>query len=148
MTEVNFYHLQRSSLEQTLPDLLERSLARGWRAVVLSTVEERAEQLAQHLWTWRPDSFLPHGTAKDGHAADQPIWLTAVDERPNDAQVLFLTDGATSARMAEYTRVCDIFDGIDPDAVAAARQRWKAAKEAGLDLTYWQQTDKGWEKKA
>ncbi|MEC4594638.1 DNA polymerase III subunit chi [Nitrospirillum amazonense] len=148
MTEVNFYHLQRSSLEQTLPDLLERSLARGWRAVVLSTVEERAEQLAQHLWTWRPDSFLPHGTAKDGHATDQPIWLTAVDERPNDAQVLFLTDGATSARMAEYTRVCDIFDGIDPDAVAAARQRWKAAKEAGLDLTYWQQTDKGWEKKA
>ncbi|MDZ5648497.1 DNA polymerase III subunit chi [Nitrospirillum sp. BR 11828] len=148
MTEVNFYHLQRSSLEQTLPDLLERSLARGWRAVVLSTVEERSEQLAQHLWTWRPDSFLPHGTAKDGHAADQPIWLTAVDERPNDAQVLFLTDGATSTRMAEYTRVCDIFDGIDPDAVAAARQRWKAAKEAGLDLTYWQQTDKGWEKKA
>ncbi|TWB18511.1 DNA polymerase III chi subunit [Nitrospirillum amazonense] len=148
MTEVNFYHLQRSSLEQTLPDLLERSLARGWRAVVLSMVEERAEQLAQHLWTWRPDSFLPHGTAKDGHAADQPIWLTAVDERPNDAQVLFLTDGATSARMAEYTRVCDIFDGIDPDAVAAARQRWKIAKEAGLDLTYWQQTDKGWEKKA
>ncbi|ASG22835.1 DNA polymerase III subunit chi [Nitrospirillum viridazoti] len=148
MTEVNFYHLQRSSLEQTLPDLLERSLARGWRAVVLSTVEERAEQLAQHLWTWRPDSFLPHGTAKDGHAADQPIWLTAVDERPNDAQVLFLTDGATSAHMADYVRVCDIFDGIDPDAVAAARQRWKAAKEAGLDLTYWQQTDKGWEKKA
>ncbi|MEA1652294.1 DNA polymerase III subunit chi [Nitrospirillum sp. BR 11164] len=148
MTEVNFYHLQRSSLEQTLPDLLERSLARGWRAVVLSTVEERSEQLAQHLWTWRPDSFLPHGTAKDGHAADQPIWLTAVDERPNDAQVLFLTDGATSARMGEYTRVCDIFDGIDPDAVAAARQRWKTAKEAGLDLTYWQQTDKGWEKKA
>ncbi|MEA1675210.1 DNA polymerase III subunit chi [Nitrospirillum sp. BR 11163] len=148
MTEVNFYHLQRSSLEQTLPDLLERSLKRGWRAVVLSTVEERSEQLAQHLWTWRPDSFLPHGTAKDGHAADQPIWLTAVDERPNDAQVLFLTDGATSARMADYTRVCDIFDGIDPDAVAAARQRWKAAKDAGLDLTYWQQTDKGWEKKA
>jgi DNA polymerase-3 subunit chi len=148
MTEVNFYHLQRSSLEQTLPDLLERSLARGWRAVVLSTVEERSEQLAQHLWTWRPDSFLPHGTAKDGHAADQPIWLTANDERPNDAQVLFLIDGATSARMDEYTRVCDIFDGIDPDAVAAARQRWKTAKEAGLDLTYWQQTDKGWEKKA
>ncbi|MBB6251290.1 DNA polymerase III subunit chi [Nitrospirillum iridis] len=148
MTEVNFYHLQRSSLEQTLPDLLERSLARGWRAVVLSTVEDRSEQLAQHLWTWRTDSFLPHGTAKDGHAADQPIWLTATDERPNEAQVLFLIDGATSARMTEYTRVCDIFDGIDPDAVAAARQRWKAAKDAGLDLTYWQQTDKGWEKKA
>ncbi|MDE1146367.1 MAG: DNA polymerase III subunit chi [Azospirillaceae bacterium] len=148
MTEVNFYHLQRRSLEQTLPDLLERSLARGWRAVVLSTAEERTEQLAQHLWTWRPDSFLPHGTAKDGHAADQPVWLTTTDERPNEAQVLFLTDGATSARMAEYTRVCDIFDGADPDAVTAARLRWKAAKDLGLDLTYWQQTEKGWEKKA
>lgn len=148
MSELHFYHLQRRSLEQVLPELLERSLARGWRAVVLSPQTERTEQLAVHLWTWKPDSFLPHGTPRDGNAAHQPVWLTTEDERPNDAAVLFLTDGATSARMGDYERVCDLFDGNDPDAVAAARQRWKAAKDQGLSLTYWQQTDKGWEKKA
>ena len=149
MADLHFYHLTRRTLEQALPELLEKTLARGWRAVVLAGSEERAEQLTQHLWTYRPDGFLPHGNAKDGHADAQPIWLTARDERPNGAAVLFLADGAESALLDEYERVCDLFDGNDPDAVAAARRRWKKAKDAGHTLTYWQQTDRGgWEKKA
>ncbi|WP_114391885.1 DNA polymerase III subunit chi [Oleisolibacter albus] len=149
MSELRFYHLTRASLEQTLPGLLEKSLERGWTAVVMTSSEERAEALALHLWTWKPDSFLPHGTAKDGFPERQPVYLTAADERPNDAHVLFLTDGAESARLGDYALVCDLFDGTDPDAVAAARRRWKAAKEAGHGLTYWQQTERGgWEKKA
>ena len=149
MADLHFYHLTRRTLEQALPELLEKTLARGWRAVVIAGSEERAEQLTQHLWTYRPDGFLPHGNAKDGHADAQPIWLTARDERPNGAAVLFLADGAESALLDEYERVCDLFDGNDPDAVAAARRRWKKAKDAGHTLTYWQQTDRGgWEKKA
>lgn len=149
MSELRFYHLTRTSLEQTLPGLLEKSLERGWTAVVMASSEERAEALALHLWTWKPDSFLPHGTAKDGFPERQPVYLTAADERPNDAHVLFLTDGAESGRLGDYALVCDLFDGTDPDAVAAARRRWKAAKEAGHGLTYWQQTERGgWEKKA
>ncbi|HYE49458.1 MAG TPA: DNA polymerase III subunit chi [Azospirillaceae bacterium] len=149
MADLHFYHLTRRTLEQALPELLEKTLARGWRAVVLAGSEERAEQLTQHLWTYKPDGFLPHGNAKDGHADAQPIWLTARDERPNGAAVLFLADGAESALLDEYERVCDLFDGNDPDAVAAARRRWKKAKDAGHTLTYWQQTDRGgWEKKA
>lgn len=149
MTDVRFYHLTRKTLEQSLPELLEKTLERGWRAVVLAASEERAEALAQHLWTWKPDSFLPHGTARDGHPARQPVFLSAADERPNDANVLFLVDGAETARAPEYERVCDLFDGNDPDALAAARQRWRTAKAAGHALQYWQQGDRGgWEQKA
>jgi DNA polymerase-3 subunit chi len=149
MTELRFYHLTRKTLEQVLPDLLEKSLGRGWRVVVKTGSEDRAEVLAQHLWTWKPDGFLPHGTAKDGHGEHQPIWITPGDDRPNGAVVLFLTDGAESAALGDYTLACDLFDGNDDDAVAAARRRWKMAKAAGHDLTYWQQTDRGgWEKKA
>ncbi|HYC02528.1 MAG TPA: DNA polymerase III subunit chi [Azospirillaceae bacterium] len=149
MAELHFYHLTRRTLEQALPELLEKSLAKGWRAVVLTASGERAEVLSQHLWTYKPDGFLPHGTAKDGKPAEQPVWLTAEDERPNGAQVLFQTDGAASARLAEYERICDLFDGTDPDAVSAARKRWKAAKDEGHALTYWQQNERGgWEKKA
>jgi DNA polymerase-3 subunit chi len=144
MTEIRFYHLTRKTLEQALPELLEKTLARGWRAVVMAGSPERVEALTQHLWTYRPDSFIPHGNAKDGNAELQPVWLTPADERPNEAEVLFLTDGAESQRVADYQRVCEIFRGDDDGAVAAARQRWGAYKAAGHDISYWQQGDKGW----
>ena len=144
MTEIRFYHLTRKSLEQVLPEFLEKTLERGLKAVVMTGSAERAEALTQYLWTYDPNRFIPHGNAKDGNAEMQPVWLTPDDERPNKAEFLFLTDGAVSAKASDYTRVCDIFDGNDPEALAAARRRWTEAKKDAHDLTYWQQTDKGW----
>mgnify|MGYP000962033026 CR=1 FL=1 len=148
MTEVAFYHLQRSPLDAVLPRLLERTLSTDKRAIVIAGSSERVEALAGLLWTYRPDSWLPHGTAKDGSASEQPVWLTAVDENPNGATYLFLTDGVSSDRLGDYERCFDLFDGNDEDAVAAARQRWTALKADGHTLTYWQQTEAGrWEKR-
>jgi DNA polymerase III subunit chi len=144
MTEIRFYHLTRKSLEQALPELLEKTLERGLKAVVMTGSVERAEALTQILWTYNPNRFLPHGNAKDGNAEIQPIWITAEDERPNGADYLFLTDGAVSTRLSAYVRVCNIFDGNDPDALAAARRRWAEDKKDGHRLSYWQQTDKRW----
>lgn len=147
MAEIGFYHLQSSPLERALPRLLEKTLATGKRAVVIAGSEERVEALNALLWTYGQGAWLPHGSAADGAAAEQPIWLTAEDENPNCAQFLFLTDGASSARLTEYERCFELFDGNDPSAVEAARQRWQAYKEAGHTLAYWQQGDGGWEKK-
>jgi DNA polymerase-3 subunit chi len=144
MTEIRFYHLTRKTLEQVLPELLEKTVERGWRAVVMAGSMERVEALTQHLWTYNPNGFLPHGNTKDGYALDQPIWLTASDERPNGAAVLFLTDGSQSARLGEYERVCEVFDGNDETSLAEARRRWAAYKASGYNLSYWQQGDKGW----
>jgi DNA polymerase-3 subunit chi len=149
VTEVRFYHLQRTTLEAALPPMLEKTLARGQRAVVIAGSEERVEHLAGYLWTYNDRSFLPHGSARDGHADLQPIWLTATDENPNAAQVLFLIDGATCGRVADYQMCVEIFDGNNEPAVQAARERWMAYKAAGHDLTYWQQSPAGaWERKA
>jgi DNA polymerase-3 subunit chi len=148
MTEVAFYHLTKSTLEQALPPLLEKTLERGWKAVVMASSPERVEALTQLLWTYRPESFLPHGNAKDGHAADQPIWLTTEDERPNQAEVLFLTDGAVSVNAGTYDRVCEVFDGNDEGIVQAAREKWVKYKAQGFALTYWQQGERGWSKEA
>lgn len=148
MTDIRFYHLTRKTLEQALPELLEKTLQRKWRAIVMTSSPERAESLAQHLWTYRPNGFLPHGSAKDGFASDQPIWLTERDENPNGATVLFLTDGASSDQISSYEIVCEIFNGHDEEATAAARARWKTYKSAGHDLSYWQQGEKGWTKEA
>jgi len=148
MTEIRFYHLMRTQLEAALPKMLEVTLSRGQRAVVMTGGDERSEQLAAHLWTYDERGFLPHGTSRDGYAGDQPIWITQEDENPNLAQVLFLTDGAQSEKMPVYDLVAILFDGRDETAVAAARVQWTEAKAQGHTLTYWQQTGKGWEKKA
>ena len=147
MTDYRFYHLTRQSLEQVLPDLLQKTLDRGWKAIVKANSPEQVEATAHHLWTFHAHSFLPHGTAKDGQADRQPIWLTTDDERPNNAELLFLTEGTTTANADAYTRVCDLFDGNDPDARAAARQRWSRVKTAGHTPSYWQQNEHGWENK-
>lgn len=147
MTEIAFYHLQASPLEQALPRLLEKTVAAGKRALVIAGSPERVEALNAHLWTYDPDAWLPHGSAADGNAGEQPIWLTAADENPNGAQYLFLADGATCASVEAFERCFELFDGNDPDAVQAARARWQAYQEAGHALTYWQQTERGWAKK-
>lgn len=149
MTEIGFYHLQRSPLERALPMLLEKVLEAGKRAVVVAGSEERVEQLNGVLWTYRPDSFIPHGSARDGNAEAQPIWLSTTPENPNDAGILVLTDGATADSFDGFERCLEMFDGKDDAAVAAARERWTAYKEAGHEVVYYQQTESGgWEKKA
>jgi DNA polymerase-3 subunit chi len=144
MTEIRFYHLTRKSLENVLPELLEKTLERGWKAVVMAASPERVEALTQHLWTYNPNNFIPHGNEKDGNSEMQPVWLTPQDERPNEAEVLFLTDGAASEHVGDYARVCEIFDGTNDAALTTARQRWAHYKTAGHDLSYWQQGERGW----
>ena len=150
MTEILFYHLQHQPLERVLPTLLEKSLERGWRVVVQTASEERAEALDAHLWTFREDSFLPHGTWREGDAREQPILLTLHDDNPNGARVRFLIDGAPlPADVAAYERIVLIFNGEDPDAVDAARARWSEAKQNGFAVTYWQPDERGrWQRKA
>jgi len=149
MAEVLFYHLERQPLEQVLPTLLERSLQRGWKVVVQTGDEERREALSSHLWAYRDDAFLPHGTARDGEAELQPIWLTCLDENPNAATVRFLVDRSTCADLSPYERVVYLFDGHDESSVQDARIRWKEAKDGGHGVTYWRQTDSGaWKKMA
>jgi DNA polymerase III subunit chi len=143
MAEIYFYHLEHQSLEEVLPQLLERCLARGWRAVVQLGHDERLEALSTHLWTYRDEAFLPHGSAQDGHAARQPIWLTTGEDNPNGAQVRFFLDGTRPAGFDGYERVVLLFDGAAESEVEQARALWKEAKAQGHEVSYWRQDERG-----
>jgi DNA polymerase III subunit chi len=150
MTEILFYQLKGQSLEQVLPPLIQKSLERGWRVAIQAASDERVEALDAHLWTWRDEAFLPHGTWRDAEAAQQPVLLTVNDTNPNGAAVRFLVEGAdVPADAAAYQRVVMLFDGEDPDALETARVRWSKAKEEGFEVTYWL-TDKDgrWQRQA
>jgi DNA polymerase III subunit chi len=150
MTEILFYQLKGQTPEQVLPPLLAKSLERGWRVVVQASSDERVEALDAHLWTWRDDAFLPHGTWRDAEAAEHPIVLTVNDENPNRATVRFLVDGAAMATdVSAYDRIVLLFDGDDPDALEMARKRWTDAKGRGAEVTYWQADEHGrWRRQA
>ncbi|MEL6287544.1 MAG: DNA polymerase III subunit chi [Pseudomonadota bacterium] len=148
-SEVWFYHLERQRLEDVLPSLLEKTLQKGWRAVVQAGSSERVAALSDHLWTYDNASFLPHGAADDGAAEAQPVFLTDDGENPNGAQARFLVDGAQAGDLTAHERSIFLFDGHDEAAVNQARATWRAAKDAGCAVTYWQQSAAGrWEKKA
>ncbi len=144
MTELLFYHLQNATLESVLPALLEKSLGRGWRVVVQTASEERAEALDGYLWTYRDESFLPHVTWRERDMGDQPIVIAVDEANPNDATVRFLVERAVLPREADrYERIVVIFDGDDEDAVAQARTAWKEGKARGFEATYWQRDARG-----
>lgn len=147
MAEIWFYHLEQQTLDQVLPNLLERTLQRGWRAVVQAGTKERIEALDTLLWTYQDASFLPHGMKRDGHPDLQPIFLTETDDNPNTANIRFLVEGADLVTADPYERVVYIFDGADEVALGQARQAWVAANKTDHDTTYWRQSENGrWEK--
>jgi DNA polymerase-3 subunit chi len=148
MAEIGFYHLTRTALPEALARLLERTLQAGQRALVLCPTDDSLKALDDALWACEQPLWLPHGSAADGDADLQPVWLSTQADPANGARFLFLVDGADTPETAGFERVFDLFDGTDAGKVQAARDRWRAAQAGGHTLTYWKQSPKGWEKGA
>ena len=151
MTRVDFYHLQKKTLDEVLPILLQKAYSTGKRIKIKIGTEERVEFINSLLWTYNDESFLPHGSKKDGFAEQQPIWLSADSDNPNGAAFLFLVDGAEEniQNLQNYERVFNIFDGNSETALQQARFLWKNFKNSGCEVYYWQQNNSGkWEQKA
>ena len=149
MAEVLFYHLTETRLEETLPQLLEKTLEKGWRACIHCGDEDKMTALDQQLWTYRDDSFLAHGLADNDFADQQPILLTLTDLADNNAQVRFVVDMGPEPDQESCERIVYMFDGHDQVQLEKARSQWKQLSNAGIEKTYWQQTsERRWVKKA
>jgi DNA polymerase-3 subunit chi len=146
MTETLFYHLERRSLEDILPGLVEKSLQRGWRAAIKTDSAERSDALDTLLWTYDDQSFLPHAQLGDGEPSAQPVLITVEEGNPNSANIVFYVGGAMPGdwtALDGLARVVLLFDGRDEAALAAARAAWKEAKASGHDATYWKESPSG-----
>lgn len=146
---VDFYHLQRSTLEQALPKLASLCYSRGLRLLIKTSLSDRAEHLNGLLWTFDPNSWIPHGSEKDGNETEQPVFITTGEANPNGATVVMLTEGGALDEIRPFERCLNLFDGRDEEAVQKARELWKAVVAEGFEAYYWQQNDRGqWEMKA
>jgi DNA polymerase-3 subunit chi len=146
VTETLFYHLERRALEEILPGLVEKSLARGWRAAIRTDSSERSDALDTLLWTYDDQSFLPHAQLGDGEPSAQPVLITVEEGNPNSANIVFYVGGAMPSdwsSLSDLARIVLLFDGKDEAALAAARGAWKDAKAGGHDVTYWKESPSG-----
>ena len=148
MSIIRFYHMEQTSLDHNLPNLIIKALENNYRILVRAKDEKTAEHINDHLWTYDPNSFLPHGSENDPDSAGQPIFITTKDENPNNANLLILTQGTESKNIEKFDMVCDMIDGRNKEAIEQARNRWKTYKDDGHEVTYWQQSSQGrWEEK-
>jgi DNA polymerase-3 subunit chi len=151
MSRIDFYHLQKQTLDQVLPKLVEKAYGTEKKVKIKIGNEARVEFINSLLWTYDDESFLPHGSKKDGFAKEQPIWLSAEDDNPNQAEMLFLVDGADFdlSQADQFERIFNIFDGNNEESLQQARDFWKEVSALGIEKNYFQQDDSGkWNKKA
>ncbi len=151
MVEHWFYHLEQSSLEQILPEILEKTYAKKWRAIVkigplLGEGMAEIKRLDSYLWLYKKDSFLPHARDDEPLSDVQPILLTTESMNAGGSDVIILIGGAEMVDMTGVTRCITILNGSDEKDKSIARMRWKQAKSDGLTTAYWRQNDHGkWE---
>ncbi len=154
MVEISFFHLKTRRVEDALPTILERSLSRGWRVAVQTGTEARMRALDEHLWRYKPESFLPHGTRADAAPETQPVYLTATDDNPNGADVRIFLEGVRIAPClagagAPRLRAVLLFEEDRAEELENARAQWRELRDAGQTLVYQQQDENGrWVEKA
>lgn len=147
MTQVWFYHLERTPLKAALPDLLEKTVQKGWKAYVLGERGQTLDDLDQHLWAYREEAFLPHGLENEAGATRQPVLLGESGGNANGAEVLFSVSAMNLPDLSPYQRCLILFEGQDEAHLGWARSQWKALKAQDFDLAYWKQNEAGrWEK--
>ena len=145
--QVDFYHLTMTPLDRALPRIAERVVATGERLLIVADGDEQRRHLDRILWSYAPDSFLPHGAAGAGDEAEQPILIAASADPVNGARHIALVDGRWRDEALGYERAFHFFDD---ESIDAARLAWKAlAAREGVDRRYWKQGEGGrWEKVA
>lgn len=143
MTEVTFYQLTQTTLEKTLPKLLEKAYQAAERVVVYAESEDRLDQLDHSLWTYAQLSFLPHATHKDADIDLQPILLTNKPENPNKSDILVVLDGADVQDVSGFRKCFDIFEGVTAASIEAAEQRLRNVQQKGHKVIFWQQSENG-----
>jgi DNA polymerase-3 subunit chi len=146
MAELRIYHLTAQSVTDGLPGLLQTALSRDLWCHLYVPDDAWAEKIADHLWTYRQDSFLPHGTKKDGMAGHQPVWISPELETPNQSDVRFVMDGAEIGvnHLNQIDLTCVLFDESDTAARQKARRLWSDSDDIdGLSRIYYRQDDIG-----
>ncbi|MFV0622544.1 DNA polymerase III subunit chi [Sphingomonas sp. ac-8] len=145
--QVDFYHLTQLPLERALPRIAERVVAGGGRLLVVAEPDEARQALDRCLWSYAPESFLPHAQAGGEHDARQPVLIAGAVDPANGARNVALADGVWRDEALDFDRAFHFFDD---ERIVEARQAWRALGDRPeVSRRYWKQNEGGrWEQAA
>ena len=145
--EYSFYHHEASTIESTLPQLLEKSIKKNWRALVKTQIDYLPE-LDDFLWSFKTDSFLPHGRDDQPKMEHHPIVISSSAKIADNFQIVFLLKGSYVDNLNDVERCVIFIDGRSEESICNERNRWQKLKGKGAKLNYYQQNANGeWIKK-
>ena len=145
--KVDFYHLTLHPIERVLPRLAERVLADGGRLLIVSGEEVQRNALDKLLWSYSPDSFLPHAQVGSERDADQPLLIGSDPQAANAARNILIADGVWRNEALAFDRAFHLFDEI---SITAARTAWRGlGDKPDIERRYWKQDEAGrWQQAA
>ena len=136
MTRIDFYSLkEQSSGDRFLLAcrLVERIHAAGHRVYIQVPEPEQARHLDRLLWTFKQQSFLPHGLAEDADQELTPILINHKDDPGDESQVLINLTLEVPSFFGSFDRLCELIDK-DLTVRDAGRQRYAYYRDRGYPL--------------
>lgn len=134
MTRVDFYVVSEAGEEARLTvaaRLVDKALSRGHRLYINAQTEQQARRLDEVLWTFRPESFIPHAlVCDDSNAAVVIGWG---QEPSNHDDVLINLEYTAPVFFSRFLRVAEVVTQ-DEKSLAALRCAWRFYRDRGYPL--------------
>jgi len=136
MPRADFYLIDKPRFREDplllVCELAKRAFAAEQPTLILTRDFEQAEAVDEYLWSFDPDSFLPHQLAGDDDDDNTAILIVPpgveVADRP---MVINLRD---TCAPGQFDRVLEVV-AADPAEREGSRSRWAEYRKAGLDVT-------------
>ncbi len=136
MPRVDFYGVQDQSREGTLRvacRVVEKAWQMGHRVFVATASAEATRQIDELLWTFRPDSFVPHGRYPEEQDPDLPILIGDSGEPEGRAEVLVNLTGSVPEFHAAFERIAEFVSG-DAESRQLGRERYRYYRERDYEV--------------
>ena len=137
MTRVEFYIFGETTPGDRLGlacRLSQKAVERGRTLHIHAAGEEQARLLDERLWTFRPESFVPHALAGSDEAEASPVVIGHGADPDGPHDVLINLAGEVPPFFSRYERVIEIVDH-DAEQKLRARDHYRFYRDRGYPLT-------------
>jgi DNA polymerase III subunit chi len=134
VTQIDFYILPETTSEARwlfACRLIDKVQRMGMRVLVAVDSEAEARQLDELLWTFKPESFIPHQLINSGKPT--PVEITFTQEAGDHQNLLLNLSKTTPTYFSRFERMSEVVIQ-EAESLAASRARFSFYKSRGYPI--------------
>ncbi len=138
MTRIDFYLLREMADGNRFTlacRLVEKAYRQNRRVFVHTASEEESVHMDRLLWTYRQDSFIPHGMLHKVDASVTPVLIGHEEDVGQEHDVLINLSNRIPPFFSRFERLAEPLDRT-PDLLTAGRERFRYYRERGYPLEH------------